>query len=158
MEEIRLIRTDGSSAAFREFYAATEAYYTELAGGADKRREFIPHNLSESIPEAVIAYIGGKAAGCCGLRPYSERDIEIKRLWVDPAYRGRGVAGRLMDAVEARARELGFERAILQTRSSMTAAVALYTKRGYIRIPNYPPYDRLEGAVCCCKELGIPDS
>ena len=153
MENLRLVWTDGNDPDFRRFYADTEQFYNEIAGGAEKRQAFIPHNLSGSIPDAVIAYAGDNAAGCCGLRPYSEDAVEIKRLWVDPACRGRGIAGRIMEAVEARARKLGFERAILQTRPSMKAAVALYTRRGYRQIPNYPPYDKLEGAVCMGKLL-----
>ena len=46
----------------------------------------------------------------------------------------------MMDALEAKALERGFKRAILQTRSQMTEAVHLYTKRGYEQIENYPPY------------------
>ena len=59
----------------------------------------------------------------------------------------------MMDALEQRAAELGFGRAILQTRPQMEAAVHLYTKRGYELIDNYPPYDKLEGAICFAKRL-----
>ena len=59
----------------------------------------------------------------------------------------------MMDVFEKRALELGFKRAILQTRPQMEEAVRLYTKRGYVLIDNYPPYDKLEGAICFAKEL-----
>ena len=153
METLQLKWTDGNDGEFRRFYADTEQFYNEIAGGADKRQSFIPHNLSESIPYVVIAYSGQTPVGCCGLRPYSEDAVEIKRLWVGPAYRGHGAASAIMDAVETRARELGFGRAVLQTRPAMRAAVSLYQRRGYKLIPNYPPYDKLDGAVCYELEL-----
>ena len=59
----------------------------------------------------------------------------------------------MMRQIENRARELGFQRTILQTRMMMEHAVGLYLKRGYRQIENYPPYDQLTGAVCFAKEL-----
>ena len=59
----------------------------------------------------------------------------------------------MMDMAEEKAFRQGFDRTILQTRKIMTAAVSLYENRGYHLISNYPPYDKLEGAVCYAKEL-----
>ena len=59
----------------------------------------------------------------------------------------------MMDRIERKAKELGFRRVILQTRAIMQEAVGLYRKRGYRRIDNYPPYDRLDGAICFAKDL-----
>ncbi len=62
-------------------------------------------------------------------------------------------ASVLMDQIEEKARDLNFRRIVLQTRPIMPEAVALYTKRGYALISNYPPYDKLPGAVCYAKNL-----
>ena len=59
----------------------------------------------------------------------------------------------MMNIIEDKAFKCGFKRTILQTREAMLAAVSLYEGRGYHRIENYPPYDKLEGAVCFAKEL-----
>ncbi len=144
---------DGNDADFRRFYLETEAYYNRVAGGAEKRQGFVPYNLSDAIPDVVIAYAGGRAAGCAGLKAYSETDAEVKRVWVEPEYRRCGIAEEMMDRIEAKAAERGFRRTILQTRPVMKDAVGLYLKRGYRQIENYPPYDRLDGAVCYAKEL-----
>ena len=87
------------------------------------------------------------------MKAYSDSDVEIKRVWVDPEYRGNHISTAMMDALEKKAIELGFKRAILQTRPQMKEAVHLYTKRGYVLTDNYPPYDKLEGAICFAKEL-----
>ena len=153
MPEITYLWTDGNHPAFRHFYAVTEGYYSRIVGGKENRAGFVPFNASAEIPFVLLAYRNGQAAGCAGLKPYSGTDAEVKRLWVEPACRKQGIASALMDQIENAARERGFHRVILQTRPIMPDAVALYTKRGYELIPNYPPYDHLEGAVCYANTL-----
>ena len=145
--------TDGNDEDFRRFYIETEAYYSSIVGGVENRRAFVPYNLSEAISDVVIAYFGDRAVGCAGLKAYSASDAEVKRVWVEPAYRRHHIAEELMARIEDKARERGFRRTVLQTRPIMTDAVALYRKLGYSLIDNYPPYDRLEGAICFAKEL-----
>lgn len=101
----------------------------------------------------AIAYYDGIAIGCAGLKQYPDNDIEVKRVWVEPGYRGRHIAADLMEMLENRAKQQGFQRTILQTRENMIAAVKLYLNRGYYQIDNYPPYDKLEGAICFAKDL-----
>ena len=145
--------TNGNDEDFRKFYLKTEEFYSSIVGGLKNREAFVPYNLSESISDVLIASVDGVAVGCAGLKAYSDSDVEIKRVWVDPGFRGNHISSAMMDALEQRAAELGFGRAILQTRPQMEAAVHLYTKRGYELIDNYPPYDKLEGAICFTKRL-----
>lgn len=153
MKNIRYKWTDAENADFRRFYLITEEYYNSLVGGQCNRSDFIPYNLSDSIHDVLIVYINDTAAACAGLKRYSDRDVEIKRVWVENEYRGMHIASTMMDMLEKMAAEQGFARTILQTREIMTAAVSLYKGRGYYQIDNYPPYDRLEGAVCFAKDL-----
>lgn len=145
--------TDGNDEDFRKFYLKTEEFYSSIVGGLKNREAFVPYNLSESISDVLIASVDGVVVGCAGLKAYSDSDVEIKRVWVDPEFRGNHISSAMMDALEQRAAELGFGRAILQTRPQMEAAVHLYTKRGYELIDNYPPYDKLVGAICFAKRL-----
>ena len=153
MLQIRYGWTDGSNEDFRRFYLSTEEYYSSLVGGVQNRRGFIPYNISDSIGTVLIAYADDIAVGCAGLKPYSETDAEIKRVWVESEYRRNHIAEDMMKMIEAKARQLGFKRTVLQTREVMHEAVGLYEKLGYYRIDNYPPYDKLEGAVCFAKDL-----
>ena len=145
--------TDGRNEDFQKFYLKTEEFYSSIVGGLKNRAAFVPYNISESITDVLIASVDGVAVGCAGLKAYSDSDVEIKRVWVDPEYRGNHISTAMMDALEKKAIELGFKRAILQTRPQMEEAVHLYTKRGYVLTDNYPPYDKLEGAICFAKEL-----
>lgn len=147
------IWTDGNNEDFKKFYLKTEEFYSSIVGGLKNRAAFVPYNISESISDVLIANVSGTAVGCAGLKAYSDTDVEIKRVWVDPEFRGNHISSDMMDALEKKASELGFKRAILQTRPQMETAVSLYTKRGYKLIDNYPPYDKLEGAICFAKEL-----
>ena len=140
--------TNGSDEAFHDFYLKTEDFYSSIVGGRKNREAFIPYNISESISDVLIAEIDGKAIGCGGLKMYSMNAIEIKRLWVNMEYRGKHIASEIMERLEERAEREGYTRLILQTRPQMEGAIRLYTKRGYKKIDNYPPYDKLEGAIC----------
>lgn len=87
-----------------------------------------------------LAQEGGETVGCIVLRPLPEigpRAAEVKRLYVRPAQRGAGVAGALLDAVEAYARETGYEAIYLDTKDDLHAAIRFYERRGYQRIPRY---------------------
>lgn len=140
--------TNGSDEVFHDFYLKTEEYYSSITGGRKNREAFIPYNISESITDVLIAEADGKAIGCGGLKMYSRNAVEIKRLWIDPEYRGKHIASDIMDRLEDRAEREEYSRLILQTRPQMEEAVRLYMKRGYKQMDNYPPYDRLEGAIC----------
>ncbi len=153
MEKPHFIWTDGTDEEFHHFYLVTEAYYSSLVGGRKNRKDFIPYNISEMIQDVLLAYIGEKCVGCTGMKKYAEHIVEIKRLWVEPAYRGMGIATKMMSEVEKKAIQNGFQKSILQTREIMHDAVSLYQKLGYRQILSYPPYDTLKEAVCYAKKL-----
>ena len=153
MSQIRYKWTDGNNKDFQRFYRSTEENYSRLVGGVQNRQGFIPYNISESIVTVLIAYVDDIAVGCAGLKKYSGSDAEIKRVWVEPQYRRHHIASDMMKMIEEMAKKMQFIRTVLQTRKSMSEAISLYEKLGYYRIRNYPPYDKLEGAVCYAKDL-----
>ncbi len=153
MQQINYRWTDGKDEFFQEFYIKTEEYYTRIVGGLENRRGFVPYNLSDLISDVLIVFSGDTAIGCGGLKQYSEEDAEIKRVWVEPEYRRQHLAMEIVKKLEEKAKTFGYKRVVLQTRPIMTDAVGLYTKLGYEQIENYPPYDKLEGAVCFAKAL-----
>jgi N-acetylglutamate synthase-like GNAT family acetyltransferase len=153
MSNIEFKWTDGTDKDFQRFYLETENYYSKIVGGLKNRTAFVPYNISESITDVIIAMLDGEAVGCAGLKKYSDDDVEVKRVWVEPEYRGKHISTEMMNLIEEKAREMQFSRAILQTRPIMKDAVKLYEKRGYTLIDNYPPYDKLEGAICMALKL-----
>jgi ribosomal protein S18 acetylase RimI-like enzyme len=114
--------------------------YNEAIGVVkrDARERFAEYLTS---PNAFwFAQSGGDVAGCVALRALPEvgaAACEVKRLYVRAAYRGRGIANALMEAVESFARDAGYESIYLDTFEALTAAVRFYERRGYERIARY---------------------
>ena len=84
-----------------------------------------------------LAEAGGVAVGCVALRPLPGSVGEVKRMYVDGAWRGKGVGRALLVALIAHARTLGYHHLRLGTLSEMTAARALYASLGFAPIERY---------------------
>ena len=86
-----------------------------------------------------LAYLGDEAAGCVMLRRLESipRAAECKRLYVRPAARGNRIADKLLDELEAFARDEGIEWIYLDTYDDLRTAIALYERRGYERCARY---------------------
>ncbi|MEU8004834.1 GNAT family N-acetyltransferase [Catellatospora sp. NPDC049111] len=109
-----------------------------------------------SVKEAarfLLVLADGTAIGCCAVQPLDGGEAELKRMYVDPAWRGRGIARWLMAEAEALAVRTGAHRFKLETGVRQPEAIAVYERAGFTRIPNYPPYDRWELSVCYAKPL-----
>jgi ribosomal protein S18 acetylase RimI-like enzyme len=89
-------------------------------------------------PEGVL--------GCAALRPLADDIGEIKRLYVRPGARGRGLGKRLTQAIIGAARDVGYARLRLDTLPSMGLAIDLYRSLGFHAIPPYGGR-RLPGAL-----------
>ena len=78
-----------------------------------------------------VVAIDGRIIGMFGIESRSEDSTELRRMYLDRPYRGRGIAQRMLQCAECRARELGFTRMILSTAEIQKAALAFYRKSGY---------------------------
>ena len=92
MNQIEYRWTNGKNEDFKKFYLITEEYYSKIVGGSKNRSSFVPYIMSESVTDVVIAYYNDIAIGCAGLKKYSDNDVEIKRVWVEPDYRENHIA------------------------------------------------------------------
>lgn len=91
-----------------------------------------------------LAVAGERGIGCVALRPLDGRAAEVKRMFVDPAHRGRGVGRALMERVIAEARVRGHDVLRLGTLDDMAAAQALYASLGFVPIPRYRPDEMVD--------------
>ena len=116
-----------------------EEYYEAIGVVQRDRPEAIAGYLSEAGSGLWIAWAEGASAGCVALRPLDgmERAAECKRLYVRPAFRGRGIGGALLAAMEEQARDLGYRWIYLDSMEEMRAALRAYTRRGYERCERY---------------------
>jgi putative acetyltransferase len=79
--------------------------------------------------------------------------VELKRMYVRPAFRGRGIARQLIVAIEEEALAAGRPVIRLETGNYLPAAVALYQSSGYHQIPAYGPYIGNPSSRCFEKRL-----
>jgi GNAT superfamily N-acetyltransferase len=87
----------------------------------------------------LVVRVGERVRGCGAVRPLAPEGGlgELKRMWIDPDERGRGLGGRLLDALEDAARSLGYDRLRLDTHEVLVEAIRLYERHGYRRIGRY---------------------
>jgi DNA-binding MarR family transcriptional regulator/GNAT superfamily N-acetyltransferase len=79
----------------------------------------------------------GATVGCGGVQRVDDRTGEIKRMWIDPDWRGLGLGRRLLDRLEEVARAHGRERVVLDTNSVLLEAISLYERSGYRPVDRY---------------------
>lgn len=114
------------------------AYFTLLADRIDG----ISHShVPDPDPEAdayrlpkgafLLACVDNVPAACVALKTLTPGVGEVKRLWVDPAARGHGLARRMMLAIEDQARSLGHHTLKLDTNEHLPEAIALYRATGW---------------------------
>lgn len=120
----------------------------------EEQAEHAPFNKLASDTPVVVAYAGEQPIACGAFRPDpATRSVEIKRMFVHADHRDRGVGRQVLTELENWARELGFLIAHLETGNQQPEAVALYTRAGYTRIPNYGPYAAIDNSICMEKKL-----
>jgi putative acetyltransferase len=119
----------------------------------DEHEFFAQFNKIDSINNVVLAYNNGEAVGCGAIKKFDEETVEIKRMFVMPAGRGKKMASTILSELETWARELGFKKCILETGATFKDALGLYTKAGYEVSPNYGQYIGVKSSVCFYKSL-----
>jgi putative acetyltransferase len=110
-------------------------------------------NKTDHIREVIVAYEEGAPVGCGAIRAFSPEAMEVKRMYVLPDRRGLGIASTILTALEEWAKELGYQKTVLETGKRQPEAIALYKNRGYSPTPNYGQYIGVDNSVCFEKPL-----
>ena len=104
-----------------------------------------PDQYSPSHGRLLLVQIGDEIVGCVGLRDLGNGRCEMKRMYLQPTYRGQGLGRALAEAIIHEAREIGYTHMRLDTIPSMKAANRLYISLGFKEIEPYR-FNPIEGA------------
>ncbi|MCI9843670.1 GNAT family N-acetyltransferase [Flavobacterium pectinovorum] len=110
-------------------------------------------NKTDKIKHTIVYYENDIPVGCGAFREKESGTTEIKRMYVHPDHRKKGIASSILKELEIWAKELGYTYTILETGKNQPEAINLYQKLDYTIIPNYPPYEEIDNSVCMKKTL-----
>ena len=142
------------SADARRLIAALD---THLAGLYPPEQRFGPNlrpeHLAPGLGTFVLARADGVAVGCGAMRLLDGETGELKRMYVEPQQRGRGVGKAIVEQLEAAAVTLGARRLVLETGIHQTEAIALYRRVGFSEIDCFGEYASSPTSLCFEKKL-----
>lgn len=148
---IRLERTHKDDPRFLDLVSLLDR---DLSGRyEDGNVSYAPFNTLGKITAVVLACDDNEPVGCGAFKPFLEDGVEMKRVFVKPELRGRGISKRVMAELEIWACEKGCTRAVLETGTNQPEAISLYEGIGYRRRDNFEPYVGLSESVCFEKPL-----
>lgn len=100
----------------------------------------------------VVRY-QGRMVGCGAIKPWDQSTAEVKRVYVTPSFRRKGIGRLIMDGLEGKAIELGYKKMFLETADRQRDALEMYSRLGYRRVPCHGNKHWKEWSVCLEKEL-----
>lgn len=119
----------------------------------DDHAFYAQFNKIDSIQHVVVAYDAETPVGCGAIKLFNDSAAEVKRMYVPPIFRGKGIATRILAELENWAKELGYQSCVLETGKQQPEAIALYKSCGYSITPNYGQYAGVENSVCFEKKI-----
>jgi putative acetyltransferase len=124
-------------------------------GESNDHEQLTPAQLADGLGVFLVARVDGAACGCGAVRRREPGTGELKRMYVKPANRGRGIGRQMLSELESAARQMGLTRLVLETGERQPEAISLYQSCGYTRIPCFGEYALFEGDGSVCFEKSL---
>lgn len=158
MEQLEIRQVAYDSPVAKRLVAAAMADLGQRYGGSGDGTPVDPAEFAPPRGAFLVAYLDGAPVGCGGWRTWhgDAAVAELKRMYTDPAARGRSVARRLLAGVEESARAAGRTRMILECGDRQPEAITLYKSCGYQPIPHFGFYRDEPGVVSLGRDLETP--
>ena len=148
---IHCIRTNSGNEQFQKLVQELDSDLG-IRDGED-HSFYAQFNKIDMIKHAVVAYDGKIPVGCGAIKENSPDAMEVKRMYVRPDRRGKGIATIILIELERWALELNYKKCLLETGKRQPEAIALYKKNGYTITVNFGQYENVENSVCFEKML-----
>ena len=144
-------RCDSGNPDFQTLVALLDADLSVRDG--EDHTFYAQFNKIQNIRHAIVCYLDDRPIGCGAFKEFERDKVEIKRMFVKPEYRGKGIGIKILRELELWAWELGYSACVLETGKKQPEAIRLYEKAGYIRIKNYGQYENVANSVCMMRPL-----
>ena len=148
---VKLIRTTSDNPDFRMLINALDEDLYQRNGEAQLK--YRQYNQVDLINHVIVIHAEGKPVGCGCFKPFDDKTVEMKRMFVLPEMRGKQLAAQMLQELEKWAVEEGNSAAVLETGHKQVEAVRLYNVAGYMLTENYGQYIGMEESICYRKEL-----
>ena len=130
---LKIIQTDSSHV---DFLTLVEELNKELAVRDGEEFSFYAQfNKVDQIKHVIVAFWDEQPAGCGAIKSFEDQAMEIKRMFVQPAFRGKGVASKILKSLEQWTLDLGFSRCVLETGKKQPEAIGLYQNQDTVLFP-----------------------
>ena len=136
-----------------DFKKLTNLFDEYLVGIDGDEKEFFAKFNQIYIDHVIICFEDEVAVSCGAFKENEPNVAEIKRMFVLPEERRKGIAATILCQLETWATESGYTSCLLETSVKLDAAIALYQKYGYEIIPNYGQYLGVASSVCFKKMI-----
>jgi putative acetyltransferase len=143
-------KTTSDDADFQRLAALFDDFLIDIDGD---EKDFFAFYNNIYINQVVVCYSGNEAIGCGAYKELEPSVAELKRMFVLPEFRGKGVATQIIMELENWAQQEHFTTCVLETSIRLENAIAIYKKMNYQITPNYGQYLGVESSVCMKKDL-----
>ena len=145
---LNLVRTNSENKDFQKLTGLFDEFLIDIDGD---EKEFFAQFNQIYIENVLIFYENEVALGCGAFKKLDSQTAELKRMFVLPEGRGKGIATKILTELEIWAKDSGYDSCILETSQKLESAIALYRKYGYKDIPNYGQYIGVKSSMCMKK-------
>lgn len=147
---LSLKRSTSDDLDFQKLTRQFDEFLIEIDG---EEKDFFAQFNQIYIQNVLVCYENDEAVGCGAFKEYEPNVAEIKRMFVNPNYRKKGIAKMILKELINWSKQENYTAAILETADKLKPAIALYKKFGFEIVPNYGQYKNVESSVCMKKIL-----
>ena len=135
---MKIIRTNSENKDFINLVKELDAYLKIT--DEDEHDFYNQFNNIDVLKHVVVVYVDEIAVGCGAIKKFNNISMEVKRMYVSPENRGKGIAQKILSELEVWAAALGNKKCVLETGKRQKEAVKFYKKCNYKVIENYGQY------------------
>lgn len=148
---LTIVRTTSDNPDFITLVKELDAYLAAIDG--DDHVFYAQLNTIGKLKYIVVLYMDQQPVACGAIKEWGENTMEVKRMYVKPANRGKALASKVLKELESWAKELGCTRCVLETGKRQVEAIRLYEKNLYLPMANFGQYQGVENSLCFSKEI-----